>query len=31
LIAEKNEKIKTISNTLIELQRKDLDLAYLKE
>lgn len=31
LLAEKNEKIKTVSNALIELQKKDLDLAYLKE
>lgn len=30
-LADKNEKIKTISSQLSELQKKDIDMAYLKE
>jgi hypothetical protein len=30
-IAEKNDKLKQLSSQLSELQKKDLDLAYVKE
>ena len=30
-INDKNEKIKAINTQLIELQKKDIDISYLKE